>query len=217
VTALTRFIRKQRERVLKARMILSCIFIGLEIIAVVFITAQVSADKDEVPFELQVKLILTALTYDRNLTQKADGTLTVGILFFPDTAHSQKQAINFSKALEGFKDKKVSSLNINQVVIEYKNSKDLEYIFDQHDINVLYIATGRGERLKEILELTRSKKVLSCTPDNINVYEYEVSLGWGIVDNKTKLCLNITSAKAEGADFSAKFLRVVDVIDFYKE
>lgn len=216
MTALTRLICKTRERVFKIRMILSCIFFSLAIIALGFIPAQVSADNDEVPSALQVKLILTALTYDRNLTKKADGTLTIGILFFPNTAHSQKQALNFAKALEGFKDKKVRNLNINQVVIEYKNIKHLEHIFDKHDINVLYIATGRGERLKKTLELTRSKKVLSCTPDTINVYEYEVSLGWGIVDNKPKLCLNITSAKAEGADFSAKFLRVVDVINFYK-
>ncbi len=143
--------------------------------------------------------------------------LRIGILYFPDTAHSQKQALNFAKALEDFKDKKVRNLNINSIVIDYKNIKELEHIFDKHAISILYISTGRGEKLKKILELTRSKKVLSCTPEAINVYEYEVSLGWGIVKNKPKLCLNITSAKAEGADFSAKLLRVVDVINFYKD
>ena len=150
---MARLICKQLERILKARMILSCSFISLAIIVFGFIPVQVFADNDELPFDLQAKLILTALTYDRSLTKKADGTLTIGILFFPDTVHSQKQALDFAKALEGFKDKKVSSLNINHVVIEYKNSKHLEHIFDKHDIKVLYIATGRGERLKKILEL----------------------------------------------------------------
>jgi hypothetical protein len=198
-------------------MILDSIFISLVIIVFGLVPAQVCADNGEVPFNLQSKLLLTALTYDRNLTRNADDILTIGILYFPDAFHSQGQALNFEKALEEFKDKKVNDLNIKPMVIEYKNIKDLEHIFDKNGINVLYIAAGRGEKLKKILELTQSKKVLSCTPEAINVYEYEVSLGWGIVNNKPKLCLNITSAKAEGADFSAKFLRVVDVINFYKE
>jgi hypothetical protein len=198
-------------------MIQGCIFISLAIITFGFISPQVFADNGGVPFDLQAKLILSALTYDRNLTRgKADDNLTIAILFFTDTPHSQEQALNFAKALEGFKEKQVGGLGLNQIVIEYKNIKDLKHIFEKQSINVLYLATGRGEKLKKILELTQSKKVLSCTPEVINVYEYEVSLGWGVVNNKPKLCLNITSAKAEGADFSAKFLRVVDVINFYK-
>ena len=182
----------------------------------VIITPSVLADNGQVPVDLQAKLFLTALTYDRNLAMETGDTLSIGILYFPDISHSQEQALNFAKASEGFKDKKVRGLEIKQMVIEYENTKNLEQTFNKHKIKVLYIATGRGERLKKILELTRSKKVLSCTNEAIHVFEYEVSLGWGIVDNKPKLCLNIASAKAEGADFSAKFLRVVNVINYYK-
>jgi len=49
-----------------------------------------SADNVNVPVDLQVKLILTALTYDKNLETRANGQLNIGILYFPDSSQSEQ-------------------------------------------------------------------------------------------------------------------------------
>jgi len=38
------------------------------------------------------------------------------------------------------------------------------------------------------------------------------SMSVGLKANKPKIYLNLSSAKVEGADFSAKFLRIVEII-----
>jgi len=40
-----------------------------------------------------------------------------------------------------------------------------------------------------------------------------VTMAVGLKDNKPKIYLNLSSAKSEGADFSAKFLRVAEIVD----
>jgi hypothetical protein len=177
------------------------------------IPLHLQAGDDAVPFELQVKLILSALTYDRNLPTNPDHILTIGILYFPDTEDSKPQAADFDKALVMFTDKRVQNLRIDKIMLAYSDDADLTKAIHEHTIKVLYIAPGRGEKLRNVLEVTRSQKVLSCTSNIMNFQEYEVSLGVGLLDNKPKIYLNNRSAKAEGADFSAKFLRVVQLYD----
>lgn len=189
-----------------------CILTALMLLCGISSTS-LSADNGDVPLNLQVKLLLTALTYDRNLTASADDILTIGMLYFPDSTHSQEQAFDFNKALLQFKDKKVKNLRINTIVIKYMDNADLTKKISEHNIKVLYSAAGRGEKLRKVIEVTRSMNVLTCTSDIMNFYEYELSLGIGLVDNKPKIYLNIYSAKAEGADFSAKLLRVVQFYD----
>lgn len=171
------------------------------------------AEDAGVPLDLQIKLLLTALTYDRNLPTNADDIFTIGILYFPDTTGSQEQASDFEKTLIRFKEKKIKSLNINKILLKHTDDAELTKNIAEHKIRVLYIAPGRGEKLKKVLEVTRSQKVLSCTSDIMIFQEYEVSLGVGLLDNKPKIYLNNRAAKDEGADFSAKFLRVVQLYD----
>jgi hypothetical protein len=112
-----------------------------------------------------------------------------------------------------FTDKKVKNLRISKIMLAYSDDADLTKAIHENTIKVLYIAPGRGEKLRNVLEVTRSQKVLSCTSNIMNFQEYEVSLGVGLLDNKPKIYLNNRAAKAEGADFSAKFLRVVQLYD----
>ena len=69
-----------------------------------------SAENGNVPPELQAKLFLTALTYDKNLEKRVHAHVDIGIVYFPESPQSKEEALNFSKTLEGFKDKKVDKL-----------------------------------------------------------------------------------------------------------
>jgi len=172
-----------------------------------------SADNGSVPPELQAKLFLTALTYDKNLEKEAEKQLDIGILYFPESPQSKEEALNLSKTLEGFKDKKISGRSFQTLILTYDGNGGLKKkIVDEH-IDVLFIARGEKKLIEEVLKVTRSEKILSCTGKAEYVTTCGVTMAVGLKDNKPKIYLNLSSAKREGADFSAKFLRVAEIVD----
>jgi hypothetical protein len=171
-----------------------------------------SADNGSVPPELQAKLFLTALTYDKHLEKKAHTQVDIGIVYFPESAQSREEALNLSKTLEGFKDKKISGRSFHTVILTYDGNGGLKKkIVDEH-IDVLFIAQGEKKLIEEVLKVTRSEKILSCTGKAEYVSSCGVTMAVGLKDNKPKIYLNLSSAKREGADFSAKFLRVAEIV-----
>ncbi len=177
-----------------------------------FMPATVSSDNGDVPVELQAKLLLTALTYDKNLSKGEDETLRIGLLYFPDVNQSKKEALEFHKVLESFKDKKVRGLNLSTVLFACNGCSDLRSKISAEHIDVLYISKAKKEVVKDVIKVTQSNKVLSLTSEASYVSMYGISMAVGLKDNKPKIYLNLSSAKAEGADFSAKLLRVVEIV-----
>ena len=172
-----------------------------------------SADNGNVPPELQAKLFLTALTYDKNLEKTDTAELNIGLLYFPGSAQSKEEVLTFSKTLEGFKDKKISGRSFHTVILTYEDNGGLKKkIVDEH-IDVLYIAQGEKKLVLSVLKVTQSEKILSCTSKAEYVTTCGVTMAVGLKDNKPKIYLNLSSAKREGADFSAKFLRVAEIVD----
>ncbi len=165
------------------------------LITIGFMPTSVSSDNGDVPVELQAKLLLTALTYDKSLDRGEDETLHIGLLYFPDVNKSKKEALEFYKVLESYKDKKVRGLNINTMLFAYNGCNSL-----------------KKEVVKDVIKVTQSNKVLSLTSAASYVSMCGISMAVGLKENKPKIYLNLSSTKAEGADFSAKFLRVVKIV-----
>ncbi len=186
--------------------------IVITLITIGFMPTSVSSDNGDVPVELQAKLLLTALTYDKNLSKGEDETLRIGLLYFPDVNQSKKEALEFHKVLESFKDKKVRGLNLSTVLFACNGCSDLRSKISAEHIDVLYISKAKKEVVKDVIKVTQSNKVLSLTSEASYVSMYGISMAVGLKDNKPKIYLNLSSAKAEGADFSAKLLRVVEIV-----
>ena len=184
----------------------------ITLIAIGFIPASVSSDNGDVPVELQAKLLLTALTYDKNLGKSEDETLHIGLLYFPEVNQSKKEALEFYKVLESYEDKKVRSLNINTVLFAYNGRNGLKSKISAEHIDVLYISKAKKEVVKDVISVTQSNKILSLTSAASYVSMCGISMAVGLKENKPKIYLNLSSAKAEGADFSSKLLRVVEIV-----
>ena len=171
------------------------------------------ADNGDIPLELQAKLFLTALTYDKNLEKRAEGSLDIGIVYFTDAPQSKKEAENFSNTLKAFKDKKISGRSFKTVLLAYNGNGALQKKMVDEHIDVLFITMGDEALVRKVLKLTQSEKILSCTSNADYVNTCGVTMAVGLKDNKPKIYLNLSSAKREGADFSAKFLRVAEIVD----
>lgn len=177
------------------------------------IPAPLSADNGNIPVDLQAKLFLTALTYDKNLEKRPSTQLDIAILYFPWSAPSKEAALSFSKTLEMFKDKKISGRSFNVSLLTYNGDFGLkEKLADKH-VDVLFIVGGEESMVRDIIKITQAEKILSCSNKAAYVTTCGVTMAVGLKDNKPKIYLNLTSAKREGADFSAKFLRVAEIVD----
>ena len=176
------------------------------------IPISLSADNGDVPFDLQAKLILTALTYDKNLQEKPDKHLKIGVLYFPPTPQSQEEGMEFLKTLNGFKDKKISGLNFDTAIFTYTDISMLKKDITDNTIDLLYLARGDTKTITDVIGLTRSEKILSCTSRAEYVTTCGVTMAVGLKDNKPKIYLNRSSAQLEGAEFSAKFLRIAELV-----
>ena len=171
------------------------------------------AAEPDVPYDIQVKLLCAALTYEQTIQKDTTAPLTIGILYFPGIAHSQDQAEQISKAFSAFKGKTISGRSLNTVMIAFAGNDALSKKLSGHTIQVLYIADGTTEGCRDITRLTQSLKVLSLTSDVALVKECRVAIAVGLEDNKPRIYMNLPAAQAEGADFSSKLLRVVTIIN----
>ena len=195
----------------KAKMMVKYLTV-LTLITILVISTPLSADNGDVPVDLQAKLLLTALTYDKNLQAKPDKHLKIGVLSFPPTPQSQEEAMEFFKTLNGFKDKKISGLDFDTSVLTYTDISMLKKDITDNKIDLLYLARGDTKIITDIIGLTRSEKILSCTSKAEYVITCGVTMAVGLKDNKPKIYLNRSSAQLEGAEFSAKFLRIAEIV-----
>jgi len=191
---------------LKYLLILTFITVGV-------IPFSASADNGNVPPELQAKLFLTALTYDKNLDKHPGTNIDIAILYFPWSAQSKEEALNFSKTLEMFQDKKISGRNFNVSLLTYNGDGGFKEKIAEKHVDVLFIVGGEEPMVREITKVTQSAKIVSCSSRAQYVTTCDVTMAVGLKDNKPKIYLNLSSAKGEGADFSAKFLRVAEIVD----
>ena len=166
-----------------------------------------------VPLDLQAKLFLKALTYDKNLKKQDDNHLTIGVLHFPGQPQSKECATGFYEILEMFKDKTISGLGIQTVLYEYDTPELFRKMISREGVDVVYIAAGPKARISEVIRITQSEKVFSCTGVVDYVTESGVSMSVGVLNKKPRIYLNLSSAKAEGADLGAQFLRITKIVE----
>jgi hypothetical protein len=187
-------------------------FIAALLVITIFANALLAKDK-EAPLNLQVKHLFTALNYDNNFKIRTDDTLNIGILYFPDKTNSRREALKLYKTLKAYKNKEADNLTITTSLFSYDSVRSLESIISIEKIDLLYISSGRKRIIRNVTKITQSRKVFSFTSHPDYVSECGVSMAVGYKENNQKIYLNLSSAKAEGADFSAKFLRVANIVD----
>ena len=164
------------------------------------------------PPDLQTKLLLTALTYEKNLKDNAVDQFGIGILYFPWFEQSKKEAKSFFKALKIFQDKKIGVRSFNVFLFTYNGDAGIKEKIAGKHLEVLFIVGGEKRMLKDITELTQKEKILSWTNNTEYVTSCGITMGVGLKENKPKIYLNFTSAQREGVDFSSKFLRIAEIV-----
>ena len=185
----------------------------LAIIVLAFIPVNISADDGKVPLDLQAKLFLNALSYNKNLETGDGSQFDIGIVYFPWSKQSKEEAMTFSQILKGFKDKKINGRSFNVLLLTYNGSGGLREKILGRNVKVLFICGEEESMIRDITQLTRSENILSCISDAKFLHSGNVTMAVGLKENKPKIYFNLSSAKDEETDFSAKFLRIAEIVD----
>jgi hypothetical protein len=169
--------------------------------------------QDEMPVkaELQVKLLLKVLTYDRQLEIKAGNELVIGIVSSPTSSASAKATADVSTELFKYLSKTVKQLKLQFFLHDYANAEKLAAWVKAKKISVLYVSPGNEKNLPAILTFSQQNKVTTMT----GVPEYVrkgVAVGIGARQSRPQVLINLSSTKREGSEFDASLLRIAEII-----
>ena len=173
----------------------------------------VQAQEMEVPLELQFKLILKALSFDRSLPERCGDSLDFCILYqskFLPSEHIKREVLRMAQ-----NDSRMSSLDnipIAWKTLDLQKPADLTSIIQHKTVDILYVTPLRTVDITSIADFCRSYKINSVT----GVTEYldrGLALAIGAFGDKPMLIINLPAAKAEGADYSSQLLKLSKVIE----
>ncbi|MBN1755399.1 YfiR family protein [bacterium] len=179
--------------------------------AMVLISAALPLENEEmlVPMDMQVPTLMKILKYDRNIEERGQQGLTIGVIYLPEDPESQSQHNEFLASFESLRSKRILNLPVNCVSIA--GVSNLEEALRTKKVNLIYVTSGLYQHLPLINRISAKNQILSLTgtPEYVDV---GIAVGLGVEEGKTKILINLDRSKAEGANFSANLLKLAQVV-----
>jgi hypothetical protein len=171
-----------------------------------------AAQEISVPVDLQFRLFLKILDFDRNLKTRVGDEIVFGIVYQKTFVESVDTKNELVKAIEQSALKKIDNIPIRYILIELKNENSFVDAVSEEKVDILYITPLRGFDIRILAHVCKAKKIMSLTgvPSYVSL---GISIGFNLKGQKTEIIINLRSAKAEGADFSSKLLHLTRVIE----
>ncbi len=171
------------------------------------VAASAGAGGATAPFDIQVPLLLKALTYDRNLKTRAGDQVRIAIVV-PAKA-SRAPAEELLAAVKALPDRTVSGM---PVTFEEVTSDALDQTLRERRWAAAYVMPGFGrEEIAQIKRVCESRQVLAVatSPDEV---DRGLAFGVGAQGGKPQIVVNLPSSKASGTEFDLALLRLARVI-----
>jgi len=162
-----------------------------------------------VPFDVQVPLVLKALTYDRNLKSRAGDHVRIAVLV-PKGARAAAERL--STALDGLPDRTVNGLPVSFREVPVSGIAALETALRDTRWVAVYVLPGfTHEELREVRRVCEVRQILpvAAVADEV---EHGMAFAIGAEAGKPQIVVNIAGSKACGSEFELALLRVSRVV-----
>ena len=143
-----------------------------------------------VPENIQAALLPKVLKFSTNLSQNTK--LRMLIVYSNNSANS--------------KDDLIRGIG---TVMEVKAIQPSELALNISKYDLVYFMPG----LQKYASICKTNKVLSVTGISLYVEQGDISLGFGLQNNKPKIFVNLTSLGKEGQSLSSEILRITKVFN----
>jgi YfiR/HmsC-like len=153
-------------------------------------------------------LLAKALSYERRLAETKGGSVGIAVLFLDGDAASQASASRWIQSFQMVAPLKVHGVPVEAWAVPYQPT-GLSELVRAKGIDVLLACDGVP--FAAIAQVARERRVLSAADTRAGI-DGRLSLGVFVEGGRPRILINARSAKAEGAEFSAKLLQLADVL-----
>jgi hypothetical protein len=163
-----------------------------------------------VPYDVQVPLLLKALTYDRSLKTRAGDAVRIAIVM---PAKSGRGAVDdLQAAVQGLPDRTVNGLPVSFREVTAEGGADLEQALQGGRWAAAIIMPGFGPgQIGEFRRVCASRQVLAVAAE-VGDVERGLAFGVGAQGGKPQIVVNLPTVKACGSDFDLALLRLSKVL-----
>ena len=155
--------------------------------------------------EVQARLLLRALGWDRTLSARGD--LRIAVLHAGDAGETNAMRRAFTRAEAGRR----LGVRISTVAIPFESTAALLEAFDREGVTAVYVPESLAGASTSIQQVTRARKVPSLAAGR-SLVERGVSLGTYLVNGEPEVIVNYRSSLVEGMELSSEFLGTAEVI-----
>lgn len=160
---------------------------------------------------LQYRLYLKALSFDREWKARVGDEFVIGILFQFLSKDSRFVKDIMVEAIRNGPSE-FNGVPIRFVEIPLKKISRLSEDLKKEKVDALYVAPIVAVGVGEIAAICRELHIATFT--GIEKYvKSGISIGFGFKGKETYVLINLEASRAEGQDFSSRFLDMVTVIE----
>ena len=177
---------------------------------VVLVSVRTAAAPVTVPFDVQVPLMLKALTYDRSLKARVGDQVRIAVLHPPQGEPGAAESL--AAALRNLPGRTLNGLPVTFRHFTVRNEAVVEQALRDGRWAAAYVMPGFApEELAQIRRACETQRVLAMAAD---AGEVERGLAFGVDsrEGKPQLVVNLSSTKAFGSEFDLALLRLSRVI-----
>lgn len=162
-----------------------------------------------VPFDVQVPLLLKALTYDRNLKTRAGEQARIAVIV-PKGGHNAAGELQAS--LDKLPGRTVNGLAVVFKEIAATDDGALEEALRGGQWAAVYVMPGFSHAdLAKVRRACEARHVLPVAA-SVDDLEQGLAFGIGVEGNRPQLVVNLPASKACGSDFDLALLQLSKVL-----
>lgn len=165
-----------------------------------------------VPIEVQVPLLFKTATFDRRRQAEPGSRIIIAILYQGRFRASRDNARSVRQALLELTGSVRGGFTVSVVSIDLEETPDPTDELRRAGVDVAYVCALRALDTSSLIRITRALGILSVTGEPGYVEE-GLSVGADLRGNRAQLVINLTAARAEGADLPAQVLKLARIVE----
>ena len=164
---------------------------------------------DEVPPTIQASIFLKVLSYDRNLSTRANGPVRLALVYRNGDAAGEALSAALGTA---FDDGKVPGVKVKTLALAFTTVAKLEADLIREKVTVAYLCDGMSDEVPAIVKVTQARSI-STLGSAESYVKQGVSVAVARRGSRPAIVINLKASRAEGADLDSTVLRLAEIVE----
>jgi hypothetical protein len=152
-------------------------------------------------------VLAKALSYERRLAETKGSSVGIAVLYAEGDAASQASAQRWVQSFAAVAPLKVHGVSVEAWTVPYHAARLPE--LRTRGVDVLLACDGVP--FAAVAQFARERRLLSAADTRAGI-DGNLTLGVFVEGGRPRILINVRSARAEGAEFSAKLLQLAEVL-----